>query len=178
MLLFVFASEEEEIKFNTLYQRYKKVLFQRAYTILKDQMLAEDAVSEAFLRAYKNLHKIGAPEDPQSAAFLLTIVRNTALTLWQKRNRLGESELIEEGYTQTDTPESITLDKLNAQRVCSLIDQLGEEYRSVFLLKYAHSCSHKEIAQILKTTENNIHVRLFRARKKLAKLLQKEENLS
>ena len=48
ILLFVLASGEEEA-FAYLYSHYKGLMLQKAYAILHDRMLAEDAVSEAFL---------------------------------------------------------------------------------------------------------------------------------
>lgn len=60
ILLFVLASGEEEA-FAYLYSHYKGLMLQKAYAILHDRMLAEDAVSEAFLRIYRNRHKVDDP---------------------------------------------------------------------------------------------------------------------
>jgi RNA polymerase sigma-70 factor (ECF subfamily) len=48
-----------------------------------------------------------------------------------------------------------------------LVDRLKEEQRAVFLLKYAHDMSHRDIAKTLGITENNVTVRLHRAKAKL-----------
>lgn len=55
ILLLSFASEEERDAFSYLYSHYKEIMLQKANAILHDPMLAEDAVSEAFLRIYRNM---------------------------------------------------------------------------------------------------------------------------
>ena len=58
ILLLAFSSAEEKDAFEYIYTRYKNLMLQKAYAILHDRMLAEDAVSEAFIRIYKNsFHK-------------------------------------------------------------------------------------------------------------------------
>ena len=86
ILLFVLASGEEEA-FAYLYSHYKGLMLQKAYAILHDRMLAEDAVSEAFLRIYRNRHKVDDPASDRSLSFVMTIVRNTALTLYNRERR-------------------------------------------------------------------------------------------
>ena len=49
LLVLVFASEEERGAFDYLYTHYKGLMLQKANGILHDPMLAEDAVSEAFM---------------------------------------------------------------------------------------------------------------------------------
>lgn len=53
----------------------------------------------------------------------------------------------------------------------ALVDGLSEELRSVFLLKYAYDLPHKTIGRLLGISENNVNVRLHRAKKKIAALL-------
>ena len=55
-----------------------------------------------------------------------------------------------------------------------LTSGVPEELRSVFILKYAHDLSHREIGALLHITENNVTVRLHRARGKIAEILRRE----
>ena len=72
----------------------------KASSILHDYMLAEDAVSEAFIRIYKNIDKIEDPVSKKSIAFVMTIVRNTSLTILEKNKK---SDFIEEEDTRADS---------------------------------------------------------------------------
>ena len=174
LLGFTFESDNSRDKFETLYSQYKNLCLKKAYAILGDYMLAEDAVSEAYLRVYKNLHKIEEPISNRSIAFLVTVTKNAALTLLarQKGNMAGEEldERIEDSFDL----EGEVIARLDAQEGFVALDKLTPELRDVFVLKYAHDLSHREIGVALGISENNVTVRLHRARKKLAQVLGKK----
>ena len=66
------------------------------------------------------------------------------------------------------------LSAISSEQIAQIVESLPEELRSVFLLKYAYDLPHKKIGQQLGITENNVTVRLHRARKRLAAILIKE----
>ena len=171
MLLFSFALEHERDKFEFIFQKYNKLMLHKAYGILNDYSLAEDAASEAFIRIYKNIHKIDDPASNKTIAFVVTIVKNVSLTMLKKEK---EHAFQEYDYEQPDPLdlEEHTLSQLGSEYIYQMLDQLGEEMKSVFLLKYSYDLSHKEIGRLLDISENNVTVRLHRARKKLAALLK------
>jgi RNA polymerase sigma-70 factor (ECF subfamily) len=173
MILFLFAAVEDRDKFELIFNKYKNLMLYKAYDILKDYALAEDAASEAFLRIFKNLHKIEDPASPQTAAFVVTIVRNTALTMLSREKGNPADEIPEEHSDGFDL-EGDALSRLASDQIYRLVDVLGEELKGVFLLKYAYDLSHKEIGKTLGITENNVTVRLHRAKKKLQVLLREE----
>ena len=173
ILLFAFSSEAEQNKFDYLYSKYKNLLLHKAYEILGDYALAEDAVSEAYIRIYKNIHKIGDPAANQSIAFVVTIVRNVALTMRSKEIRAPMEEM-DEGIPDSFDLEESVLAAISSRRIYEIMGQLGEEARSVFVLRYAFDYSLKEAGALLGISENNAAVRLHRAKKKLAQILEKE----
>ena len=160
----------EKNTFDYLYEKYKKLLWRKAYDILKDYALAEDAVSEAFIRVYKHFHRLEDPDSSRTAAFLVTVVKNVAINLYHKRNRSLPTDFEEFEQASNFNLEEIVLEKDAATQAVKLVDKLSEELRAVFLLKYANDLPHKEIGDILGITENNVTVRLHRAKKKLADL--------
>lgn len=171
--LLALASAEDEQAFAYIYTHYKGLMLQKAYAILRDPMLAEDAVSEAFIRIYKNMRKIEEPASNRCLAFVVTIARNAALTLLQRERRQPE-ELPEADMPDHFDLEAQVLADISAERILALMNGLSEELRSVFLLKYAYDLPHKTIGRLLGISENNVNVRLHRAKKKLAALLEKE----
>lgn len=170
ILILTFSSQSEKDKFEQIYNKYKRLMLYKAYGILKDSMLAEDAVSEAFIRIYKNLEKIEDTEAKQTVAFVMTIVRNTAINLLNKQKK---NVMLDFDAQQEDSfdLEQHVLGKITAEQVTILVERLGDEMRDVFILKYAYDLPHKEIAGLLSITENHVTVRLHRARKRMAKLL-------
>jgi len=173
ILVFTFSSEQERDKFEYIFQTYKKLMLHKAYGILRDYMLAEDAASEAFIRIYKNLHKIDDPTSKKSVAFIVTILKNVALTMLQREKGHYAEEYDEEQEDSFNLEEN-TVSKISSERIYQIVDKLSEELRGVFLLKYAYDLSHREIGRILGISENNVTVRLHRAKNKLAVLLRGE----
>ena len=171
LLVFTFESVGQQEKFEFLYQKYKNLCLKKAYDILGDYMLAEDAVSEAYIRVYKNLHKIEDPASNRSIAFVVTIAKNAALTMLARQRNTAQDELDENLESDFDL-EQEALARLDTQEVFAAIDNLSDELRSVLMLKYAHDLSHKGIGKALGISENNVTVRLHRARKKLATMLE------
>ena len=173
ILVFTFSSEQERDKFEYIFQTYKKLMLHKAYGILRDYMLAEDAASEAFIRIYKNLHKIDDPNSKKTIAFIVTIVKNVALTMLQREKGTYAEEL-NEAHEDSFKLEESTVSQLSSEHIFQIVEQLSEELKGVFLLKYTYELSHREIGRILGISENNVTVRLHRAKNKLADLLRKE----
>lgn len=173
LLLLTFAEESERDKFEYLYVSYKNLLLHKAYDILKDYALAEDAVSEAYLRVYKNLHKIEEPASGRAIAFLVTIVKNVALTMLSAGKKLPVEEYDETLADDFDMEES-ALAALGSEKIYTLMERLGEELRGAFLMRYAFDYSNREIAKLFAISETNVRVRLHRAKKQMAALLKKE----
>ena len=175
ILLFAFDTETERDAFACLYSRYKNLMLHKAYEILRDYALAEDAVSEAFIRVYKNMRKIEDPASPRSAAFLVTITKNVALTMLRKANRVTFAPY-EDFMAEEADPfdlEREALAKISAEEIYAIVAQLPEEQKNVFLLRFAYDMPLREIGKTLGLTENNVAVRLHRAKKKLSELLTK-----
>jgi len=173
VMFFAFADENGKEKFELVYNKFNRLMLKKAYDILRDYDLAQDAVSEAFLRVYKNLHKIDDPESGKTAAFLIMIVKNAAITMLNKRSKSAAADL---DLLEYDVPDSYDLEgdiisKIAADELMRVIDCLKDELKTPFLLKYAYDYSLKEIGKMLKISENNAAVRITRARTKLAKIL-------
>ena len=165
--MFAFTSEIDKHKFEYIYEKYKRLLWLKAYEIVKDHALAEDAVSEAYMRAFKHIKKIGDPDLPQSVAYLVTIVRNVAIDIYNRQKRTTSIDIASYDEADDFNLEELIEHRDKATKLISLVDGLREELRAVFLLKYAYDMPHKAIANALGITENNVTVRLHRAKTKL-----------
>jgi RNA polymerase sigma-70 factor (ECF subfamily) len=177
--LFVFNDDDDKnsSKFEKIYLQYGKLMYSKAYEILKEYSLAEDAVSEAFIRIFKNLHKLdNEVPSARTASFVVTVVKNVSLTMIQKQNS-AEVLLFEES---PDIPESINMEddivaKLSAEEIMEIVNGLPEDLKQVFLLYFAYDMSLKEIGKTLDITPNLAAVRLHRAKKKLSERIGKEK---
>lgn len=177
ILVFAFADVGEASRFEYLYRKYKNLLYYKAWEILRDPLDAEDAVSETFIRVYRNLDKIDDVDSPRCVAFLGTIARNVALTMAKKRAGmpvLMQTDDNDEPYDEPADPldlEATVIDRLSSEQLLVFVDKLDEQSKTIFVLKYAYDLAHSEIAAQMGMTENNVTVRLHRTRKKLAEMI-------
>jgi len=171
-IIFAFPNEQEQSKFEYIYAKYKKLMLYKADEILNDRYLAEDAVSEAFIRVYKNLHKIDDPDSGMTASFLSVIVKNTAINILNQNKNISASDIYEEEPPSDFDVEAHVISETVAEGMLDVVDQLKDELKECFLLMYAHDLSYKEIGALLKISESNVAVRIHRAKKKLIKLLK------
>ena len=173
MIIFLsFATEEDRAKFERVFEKYQKLLLHKAYGVLRDYDLAEDAVSEAFIRIYKNLHKIDDVASSRTASFLVTIVKNTSLTILNKQGKAVPLDDYKGHEGAGPYTEDMALSDVITGDMLKLVDNLKEELRAPFLLRYAHDLSHSEIAGLLGISENNATVRIHRAKARLAEMFR------
>lgn len=77
------AADKED--FRALYRRYHGVMERTALAILQNPRDAEEAVQEAFIRVIENFSKIYEIPCKNLGAWLVTIVRNEAITMLRRR---------------------------------------------------------------------------------------------
>ena len=172
MIFLAFNTPDDKIKFEHIYSRYNRLLLHKAYEILRDKSLAEDAVSEAFIRIYKNLNKINLNEAGKTVAFLVIITRNCAITILNKRRRENPANIDDLDLHASDDVEGAVISDCSANEIMMVIGKLKDNLKEPFLLKFAYDMSHKDIAQLLNLSESNVTVRIHRAKAKIAQLLK------
>lgn len=170
-------NDAEENKFEQLYLAYRQVMYYAANSILKDPAAAEDAVQQAFMRILNHMDKISEVNCPQTKSFVVIIVRNVAINLYNSRKKqlaLSLDELAEWTPDEAASPSDELESKEGSLHLAQLMARLPDGYRSVLLLKYDNGYSTAEIASMLELTEENVKKRLQRARKKLQEILERE----
>lgn len=116
----------------------KKELLAIAGAILRNEMDAEDAVSNAILRGCENLEQLRDVEKFRS--WMLTITRNEAIKIKRKRFALPGDEIVEAMLS----PVQDQYDEL-----WDIIQEMKEEYRQVVTLFYYGELSLKDVAKNL-----------------------------
>lgn len=160
--------------------RWMHALAQR---LLGDRALAEDAVQDAFEAAFRGL----AAFQGRSAlkTWLHRITVNTALMKLRRLKRLAEQPIddwlpefdevdcrIEAEWPAIASTESVVASEELRIAVAIRIAQLPESYRVVLQLRDMDGYTTLEVAELLGISENNVNVRLYRARAALKTLLE------
>jgi RNA polymerase sigma-70 factor, ECF subfamily len=163
--------------FEELRELYSRRVYRRAYAITKNREDAEDAMQDAFLRAYVALNRFEGRSS--FSTWLTRIASNSALMILRKRRTrsevsfepFDESEDKNPGFEIEDgspDPEQVCEQRQRCSRLRTAIRTLGPSLRAAIEFQLAHSCSVKEIAEALHISEAAVKARLFRARARLA----------
>lgn len=163
-------NESDRQKFERIYNKYYNVLLNTAYGILKNKQSAEDAVHEAFLRILKCIDKIDENDNCKTMNFLITIVKNKALNIYNKQKKIKTVEFPDELIADKEEIAS----EITAEYVAECIKKLPEIYKDALMLKCRHDCSYEQMAKILKASEATARKRVERARKSLGEMLNEE----
>ena len=135
--------------------------------ITRNAQDAEDAVQEAYLRAFRYFDTFTGGD---GRAWILTIVRNTCLTLRSGRQK-GADALFDEGVHSPasghSTPESAMLDAAGLGDLRDCIQDLPVEYRETIVMRELEELPYKTIAEVTALPIGTVMSRLSRARKRL-----------
>jgi RNA polymerase sigma-70 factor (ECF subfamily) len=125
---------------------------------------AEDIVQEAFAKAFVAMNAL---RNSDARAWLLSIVRNTAISFMQRQKRAQEVAWNDNAPEPSDSapdPETGMIGKSRRECVRAAIERLPQEYRETLVLREIEGLPYKEIAGILQVPMGTVMSRLSRAR--------------
>jgi RNA polymerase sigma-70 factor (ECF subfamily) len=164
-----------------LMRRHNRVLYRTARAILGDDAEAEDAVQEAYLRAYRAF--CGFRGEAKLSTWLVRIVANEALMRRRRRARTAAvvpmdaaapSEEWNALMSDRPGPEQDASRAEMRRIIEARIDALPESYRAVFVLRALEELTVEETASVLEIPEATVRTRFFRARALLREGLARE----
>jgi len=162
----------EQSNLEKLYHQHFNKTYRSAYLVTGDHQLAEDAAQEAFLKAFANMEKLRDIE--KFGSWVSVIAANYSIDLLRKKKRMVFTDSI--AIHADKNPEASPQDSWEkietAQEVRDALLLLEPDEREILVLKYFNDLSIDEIASAIETPSGTIKSRLFRARKKMQKLMQ------
>jgi len=178
-LLVAAAKSGDTAAFEELVNRYEKKIFRLTMNITRNHEDAEDAMQDAFLKAYAHLNNF--QEDSRFYTWLVRIAANEALMRLRKRrpNQFSLDEPIEgdddlmprEIEDWGPSPEQRYAQSEMNGILSHVIDQLEPDFRVVFLLRDVEGLSTEETAEAVGISVPATKSRLLRARLKLRQKL-------
>ncbi len=153
-----------------LYGKYCDGMFVIAHRYLKDTAAAEDAMQEAFIKAFRKMGQFKG--DVTFGAWLKRIVINTCLDSI-KSKKMEVQPLNETAFTMMDREDDWSVpDATTIAEVLSAIENLPENYRATVKLFLLEGYDHQEISEILQISENASRTYLHRGKTKLKDTLK------
>lgn len=177
------AADGSQAAFEIIMRRHNRLLFRTARSILKSDAEAEDALQEAYLRAWGAMGSFRA--DARLSTWLVRIVVNEALGRLRHARAvvipLDAAMNSPEPETQASLadepgrrPEQSAMRAQLRTLMEARIDRLPEVFRTVFMLRAVEEMSVEEVAQALDVPEATVRTRYFRARGLLRESLASE----
>ena len=153
--------------FAELVERYGISLFRFLRYKTNNIQDAEDLVQESFVRAYENIHRYN--DSWKFSTWLFTIAARLASSHFRKSRSF---QTVEDIVSPTSGPGQMVVQKETQQGLWALARGLSMNQYQALWLKYGQDMSIKEIARVLRKSQVNVKVLLYRARINLAKKLQ------
>ena len=159
------AKRGDKEAFCNLVRVNKVAIYRVAKSILNKEEDIEDAVSEAILKAYKNIPKLKNEEFFKT--WLIRIVINESNNLYKKRAK--EIAVDREHFKNIKVN-----DQYKDLSLYDAINSLEEDLRMTTILFYFEDMKYKDIAKTLNVKEGTVKSRLSRAKEKLYSILKEE----
>lgn len=178
-LLIAQTLEGDRSSFGKLVEIYQKRVYSVAYGVLRDRDEAWDLAQEAFVKAYRNLHRFQG----QSAFFtwMYRITYNLTIDHVRARGRHNVQLVEEDRELETALQKHGTnlqadpSEESDRAELSSVLNQamgaLSEKHRAVIVLREVEGLSYEEMSDVLGIAKGTVMSRLFHARKNLQLLL-------
>ena len=155
-----------EERISRMIKTYEKDLLRLCCVYLKDSSMAEDAVQETFLKAYKNLHSFRGESSEKTwlIRIAINVCKDMQRTAWFRN--IGRMVNLDD----VQIPQVQEHDVKSA--VVSEIIRLPKKLKEVVLLYYYEDMNQSEIAEILNVSITTVHRRLEKARALLKDMLE------
>ena len=153
--------------FEQVFLPHLDAAYNLARWLLRNDQDAEDAVQEAYMRAYKAFPRFRGGD---GKAWFMTILRNVCYTMIKKsRSHETPEPFDEEIHQAAGAPESreVFRQKANAESLHAAMEKLPDDFREIIVLHDLEGLAYKEIAAVSGIPIGTVMSRLARARGRL-----------
>ena len=159
-----------------LVNRYKDMVFTLALKMLRDREEAEEVAQDVFVKVYEKLSKFKG--EAKFSTWLYKVVYNTCLDRIKKIRRgvlvFAMEDITERQIKTVDNALDEMEQKERDDAIQECMSLLTPDESALLTLFYFEELSFKEISKITGISTNNLKVKLFRSRKRLALIMQEK----
>ena len=154
--------------FGQLYDEFMPKVFSYIRFKVNSEETTEDLTSIVFEKALKNFNKYSSDKAAFST-WIFAIARNTVIDHYRTESNRQHVELDEAIEMPSAGPSPEEQAERQSEKECLLgcMSRLGEQDRELIQLKFGAEMTNRQISKMMKLSESNVGVRLFRAVKKL-----------
>jgi len=173
------AKENNQIAFNFLLDTYWNDVYGFLLKRTENENDAEDITIQTFSRAFDKINSYN--EKYKFKTWLITISKNIHIDFLRMKKASISNESSEDHeervkgiIDESPTPEDKIITEQNLAKLLKDIKKLKPHYQEVINLRYFQELSYLEISNKLNEPMNNVKVKLLRAKKLLAEIIQKK----
>jgi RNA polymerase sigma-70 factor, ECF subfamily len=164
--------------FETTAERYRRRVFSFARSLLSNREEAEEVTQDVLVRLWRHQQRV---DEERLGSWLLRVTRNACYDLLRKRRSVqaaagppaGDGEVDEVASAEPD-PEARIRAADFRRSLQAALNEIGEPYRTVVLLREVQGLPHREISEALGIPEATVRVHLHRGRQRLRERLREE----
>ncbi len=155
--IFIGIKDNNELAFNKLYEKYRKLVYAVTFSILKNKENSEDLVQNVFIKLWK-MEKDKLPTNNE-ASWLYSITKNETLNfLRSKKEEINIDEIYYIANEDKELNEIIEKDAYN-----KIISRLNKEEQEIISLKILSNLSFKEISLMLNMPVGTIQWKYYKS---------------
>jgi RNA polymerase sigma-70 factor (ECF subfamily) len=151
-----------------LYRKYAKAMYNISYRIMGSVEEAEDMLQDAFAEAFRKISSY--KYESAFGAWLKRIVINRCINE-VKRSKINLDFFDDMIVFDSDENNDEEVQGLSVEAVRNAMEQLPRGNKIIFSLYLLEGYDHKEIAQILNTSESNSKSQYMRAKRRVKEIL-------
>jgi RNA polymerase sigma-70 factor (ECF subfamily) len=164
--------------FRSLVEHHSRDVFRLAFRMTRNEMDAEDAVQETFLRAYKKLSSFDGRAS--FSTWLYRVTANTSIDVLRRRRRDDsrssslddDTVYAPEPASHSPAPDRLLFNREVKERLRGALDELSELERAAFVMRHFENFSLEEIGSALGLRTSATKQAVFRAVKKVRRTLE------
>lgn len=170
------SGEDCENSFRRFFDHFYPSLFALASYYTKNQFLAEEVVSDVFLKVWKQRKHLEEIKNVQ--AYLLVAVKRQSLNYLRNTRYapLFIHDLEHQIIVEPRTPENILFSQDMLRAVSQSVQNLPEKCRLVYKLVKEEQRTYREVADLLQISEKTVEMHVGHALKKIREDLQQQKN--
>lgn len=182
IVILAMEDDSERTFMQALYCEHYRLMHAKAYDVLRDKHLADDAVHDAILSLIDAIKTLQGMACPVLTAYVVITVRNAAVDLTRERSRQQKRGVpdpeaalaafaADEGGVDAEMIREADLQALNRA-----LDRLPEGPRRMLEMKYYQGLSEARIAREFAIQPESARKAILRARQKVRQWMEEEEN--
>lgn len=174
--LVLLDNQEERSEFELLYDNYHMMVYRAAYSVLKDEYLAQDAAQIAFLKIAKKFKLVRSKNILDEKGYIYRLALNAAKDMLGKEQQFmnAEKTLFEGLIDDNAMIEDAIIQIENKEETLVLLDEINPSYGEILYLKYFRELENHEIGELLDLKLNAVRVKLHRATNAIKEVVRKE----